>query len=341
MNTRGRLPIISFFCITLFSGSISLAAILDPSAQAFLNELAASNGKPIYTLNPEDARKGLDTLQETPRKKLPADIQDLTIPGGPYGTIDIRIIRPKGNEEMLPVIIYMHGGGWVLGNEHTHDALIRQIADGAKAAVVFVKYIPAPESQYPNIHEEGYSAAEWIAKNGKKLNLDISRMAIAGDSVGGELATAIAMMAQERGGPNFKFQLLFYPVTDANFSTGSYEQFAKGYYLERKGMQWFWDMYVPDKEMRNEPYASPLKASLEQLSTLPPALIFVNEIDVLRDEGEAYARKLIQAGVPTGSLRLLGMIHDSVMLNALADAPAVKAAIVAGNNALKQALAKR
>ena len=221
----------------------------------------------------------------------------------------------------------MHGGGWVLGGTDTHDRLIREIANGVQAAVIFVDYTRAPEGQYPLAHEEGYAAVEWIIKNGASLQMDTSRIAIAGDSVGGLMATAIALMAQERGGPKFMMQLLLYPVTDANFQTESYKQFETGFFLERAGMEWFWDAYVPDKSLRKNPLVAPLNASLEQLKSLPPALVIVDECDVLRDEGEAYAHKLIAAGVPVVACRYLGLTHDFAMLNPITQAPPVRAAI--------------
>ncbi len=319
--------------------SLSKEPVLDPTAQSFLASLTAKGGKPLYELAPDKARLVLDQLQSGPVNLLEADIEDITIPYKP-DDIDIRIVRPKGATGQLPVVIYIHGGGWVLGNENTHDRLIREIANGAQAAVVFVKYTPAPEGHYPTAHNQGYVAAKWIEKEGGKLNLDTSRMAIAGDSVGGLMATAIAMMAVQFGGPRFLFQVLFYPATNAAFDTPSYEKFAKGYYLDRDAMKWFWDMYVPNKTERQDPLVSPLTASLEKLSALPPAMIMTNEADVLRDEGEAYAHKLIAAGVPTIAFRVLGLTHDSVMLNALADVPGVRFTINAANNILKEVFKK-
>lgn len=317
-------------------------SVLDPLLQSFLDDLAAKGGAPIYTLSPKEAREALNAVQAaTPVMKLPVDIEDRTIKSGDMGDLSIRIYRPQGNVEKLPVILYIHGAGWVMGNMQTHDRLVREICVGTQAAVVFVNYSLAPEGQYPLAHEQCYMAAEWLGENGASLNLDTTRMAIAGDSVGGLLATAVAMISQERGGPKFIFQLLFYPVTDANFETESYKQFATGYWLEREGMKWFWDQYVPKIAMREEPYASPLKASLEQLKHMPPALIITNECDVLRDEAEAYARKLMQAGVPTVAVRYLGMIHDSVMLNAITKAAPVRAAIEQAIDTLKKVLAKK
>lgn len=314
--------------------------VLDPIVQKFIDKLAKAGGAPIYKLKVEEARKLLSDLQSESVQKLPADIEDRTIPTGPNGSIDIRIIRPKGNTEILPVIIYIHGAGWILGGKDTHDRLMREIANGAKAAVVFVDYKRAPEAPYPSIHEEGYASAKWILENGRELKLDTSRMAISGDSVGGLVATAIAMMAQERGGPKFIFQALFYPVTDANFETPSYKQFAEGYFLERDGMKWFWDAYVPNKSMREHPLVSPLKASLEQLKNLPSTLTINGECDVLRDEGEAYSHKLMQAGVKVVAVRYLGMIHDFLMLNSITSAPAVREAIAQANQMFRDAFKK-
>ena len=313
--------------------------ILDPIIQKFLDALAKQGGKPLYTLSYADARKVLDDLQKGPVDTKNTDSEDRTITG-PQGPINIRIVRPKGNTG-LPVIIYIHGGGWILGNKNTHDRLVREIAHGTQAAVVFVDYTPAPEGQYPLAHEQGYAAAQWAQDSSKELNIDSSRMIIAGDSVGGLMATAIAMMAQERGGPQFKMQVLFYPVTDANFDTPSYKQFANGPWLTKQAMEWFWDAYVPNKADRKKPLAAPLQASLDQLKNLPPALIFVNENDVLRDEGEAYARKLIQAGVPVAAFRTLGVIHDCLLINAITQAPAIRAIITAANKIISEAFEKK
>jgi acetyl esterase len=314
--------------------------ILDPIIQKFVDALAKKGGKPLYTLSPADARKVLDDLQKELVALQPADSEDRTITG-PHGPIHLRIVRPKGNTQVLPVIIYIHGGGWILGNKNTHDRLVREIANGTQAAIVFVDYTPAPEGQYPLAHEQGYAAAQWAKEHSKELNIDSSRMVIMGDSVGGLMATAIAMMAQERGSPQFKMQVLFYPVTDANFDTPSYKQFADGPWLTKPAMEWFWDAYVPNKADRKKPLVAPLQASLDQLKKLPPALIFLNENDVLRDEGEAYARKLIQAGVPVAAFRTLGVIHDCLLINAITQAPAIRAIITAANKIISEAFEKR
>ena len=208
----------------------------------------------------------------------------------------VRIVRPPDAAGTLPVILYMHGGGWVLGNADTHDRLVRELAVGTGAAVVFVEYDRSPEAHYPVAIEQGYATAQWIVREGAANRLDPDRMAVAGDSVGGGMTAALALMASERGDVRFVQQSMYYPVTDAAMDTGSYEQFAEGYFLSAKAMAWFWDAYLPDVERRSEPYASPLRASDEQLAGLPPAFVIVDEADVLRDEGEAYAARLRAAG---------------------------------------------
>ena len=249
-------------------------------------------------------------------------------------------MRPKGVDELLPVVMYFHGGGWVLGDKNTHDRLIREIANGSNAAVVFVNYTPSPEAKYPVPIEEAYAATKYIAENGNKLNLNSSKIVAAGDSVGGNMATVVAMMAKERGGPDIIFQLLFYPVTDANFDTGSYKEFANDHWLSLDAMKWYWDNYLPDLEKRKEPTASPLQASIDQLKDLPPAMVINGEFDVLRDEGEAYAHKLNEAGVRVTAVRYLGTIHDFVMLNPITETPATRAAIKQANEMLRNVFNK-
>lgn len=287
---------------------------IEPSIKSFLEDINSQTGPQLYELSVKDAREVLINVQKMDVKKLPADIEDRDIPGGPNGQVSIRIVRPKGKDELLPVVMYFHGGGWVLGDKNTHDRLIREIANGSNSAVVFLNFTPSPEAKYPVPIEEAYAATEYIAKNGKSLNLDPSRLVVAGDNVGGNMATAVAMMAKERNGPDILFQLLFYPVTDVNFDTASYKEFATDHFLTLEAMKWFWDNYLPDKEKRNEPTASPLKASMEQLKGLPSTLVINGEFDVLRDEGEAYAHKLIEAGVKVTAVRYLGTIHDLLCL---------------------------
>jgi len=313
---------------------------LDPKIRKFIEDLDAKGGEPIYKLSPADARKVLESLQSQPVRKLDAKIEDLTIPGGPTKEISIRIVRPANYAGgALPVVMYFHGGGWILGSKNTHDRLIREIANGANVAVVFVNYTPSPEAKYPVPIEQAYAATKYISENGKKMNLDSSRLAVVGDSVGGNMATVVALLAKQRGGPRIIYQALFYPVTDANFETTSYREFANGPWLTKAAMRWFWDAYAPDVASRKNPTASPLQASLDELSGLPPALVITDENDVLRDEGEAYADKMMQAGVSVTAVRYLGAIHDFMMLNPISDTTAARSAIQLANMNLRNALA--
>ncbi len=314
--------------------------VLYPAVQDFLNKLAAQGGPPLYELSPQDAREVLRGLQALKIARPPADIEDRVLPVGPQGRVSIRIVRPRGVWQTLPTIMYFHGGGWVLGDQDTHDRLIREIANGTGAAVVFVNYTPSPEAQYPVPVEEAYAATQWVAEHGGEIHVDSSRLAVAGDSVGGNMATVVALLAKERGGPPIRVQVLFYPVTEAGFDTPSYDQFAEGYFLTREAMKWFWDQYAPDPAARREPTASPLLASVDQLHGLPPTLIITDECDVLRDEGEAYARKLIEAGVKVTATRYLGIIHDFVLLNAITDTPAPRDAIARAGHMLRRAFAR-
>ena len=309
---------------------------LELHTQEFVDSLAGA--PPIYTLSPADARSVLAQAQSIPVGKPSAQTEDIALPVGPTGSVPIRVIRPIGATEVLPVVMYFHGGGWVLGDRDTHDRLVREIAVGAQAAVVFVDYARAPEARYPVAIEQAYAATRYVADNAAELGIDPLRLAVAGDSVGGNMAAAVTLIAKQRRGPNIAFQLLFYPVTDSGFDTPSYNQFADGPWLTKRAMEWFWDAYLPDPAVRKQPTATPLNASLDQLASLPEALVIVDENDVLRDEGEAYARKLSDAGVRVISVRYNGTIHDFVMLNALADTPATRGAIAQAVGALRRAL---
>lgn len=238
--------------------------VLARTAQA----LADANANPpfLYQLSPEEGRTIVDGVQaDPPPVLLDADVSDLTIDGGPTGSVRVRIVRPAGATGVLPVILYVHGLGWVFGGPQTHDRLVRELAVGAQAAVVFRDYDLAPEKQYPTQIEQVYAVADWVAMNGPEQSLDPSRIAVAGDSVGGNMATVTALLAKQRGGASFVGQLLYYPVTDARFDTSSYGQFAEGYFLAREGMRWFWDQYTTDPAERADTTASPLRASLEEL----------------------------------------------------------------------------
>ncbi|MFG2932578.1 alpha/beta hydrolase [Streptomyces achromogenes] len=310
--------------------------VLEPAAAAF----AEATARPpyLFDLPPAEGRKAVDDVQSGDIAKPDVDEEWITVPGGPTGSVRARIVKPVGTDGALPVILYIHGAGWVFGNAHTHDRLVRELAVGAEAAVVFPEYDLSPEARYPVAIEQNYAVAQWIVQQGAAKGLDGSRLAVAGDSVGGNMTAALTLMAKERGDIQLVQQVLFYPVTDASFDTGSYHQFAEGYFLRRDGMRWFWDQYTTDEDQRAEITASPLRATTEQLTGLPPALIITAEADVLRDEGEAYAGKLRRAGVPVTAVRYQGVIHDFVMLDALRETHAAQAAITQAVTVLRTAL---
>jgi acetyl esterase/lipase len=309
--------------------------VLEAASQEFVE--ATSKPPFIYELTPDEARKVLDDVQAQPIDKLPVEERWITVPAE-VGDVRVRIVRPPDATGTLPAILYMHGGGWVLGNAHTHDRLVRELAVGTGAAVVFVEYDRSPEAHYPVAIEQGYATARWIVREGAANQLDPDRIAVAGDSVGGGMTAALALMAGERGDVRFVQQSMYYPVTDAGMDTGSYEQFAEGYFLFAASMAWFWDAYLPDLERRSEPYASPLRASDEQLAGLPPAFVIVDEADVLRDEGEAYAARLRGAGVNVTTVRYDGITHDFMMLNPLSNTHATRAAVAQAISILREAL---
>ncbi|MDQ0904931.1 acetyl esterase [Streptomyces canus] len=311
--------------------------VLEPAAAAF----AEATAHPPYLsdLGPVEGRKTVDEVQSGEIDKPAIDEEWITVTGGPTGSVRARIVKPAGTARTLPVILYIHGAGWVFGNAHTHDRLVRELAVGTGAAVVFPEYDLSPEARYPVAIEQNYAVAQWIVTDGATKDLDGARLAVAGDSVGGNMSAALTLMAKERGDVPLVQQVLFYPVTDANFDTPSYHQFAEGYFLRRDGMQWFWDQYTTDPAQRAEITASPLRATTEQLAGLPPALVITGEADVLRDEGEAYANKLREAGVPVTAVRYQAIIHDFVMLNALRETHAAQAAITQATTVLRTALA--
>jgi acetyl esterase len=336
------------FKTTVASAAIALAttltattALADPvlenNTQNFINVLNASGSAPIYTHSPTDARNVLAGAQAGPIAKRAADVTDTVFPVGPTGETRVRIVRPEGNTDRLPVVVYFHGGGWVLGDKETHDRLIREIAVQANAVVVFVDYERSPEAKYPIAIEQDYAVTKYVADHSEQLNVDPTRLAIAGDSVGGNMTAVVSLLAEQRKGPEIIAQVLFYPVTDANFENGSYNEFANGPWLTKAAMEWFWNQYLPEGTDRTDPKVTPIHAPQDLLAGQAPALIITDENDVLRDEGEAYARKLSQAGVDVTTVRYNGTIHDFVMLNAVADTPAAKAATAQASQFLKNA----
>ena len=313
---------------------------LTTKTEDFISMLENKDAKPLYKMTPEQARQFLDNLQKETHKDIPADVKDTQIFTVNNNSIAKRIIRPANNNEKLPAIIYLHGGGCVMGGKESFDMLIKQLAINTNSVVIFPEYSRSPEAKYPVALKEIYSVLEYIYENPDEFNIDNDSIAIAGDSAGANMATVTALKAKNQNGPKLKFQCLFYPVTNADMDTKSYDLFKDGPWLSKKAMEWFFEAYAPDKESRNDIYVSPLKADEEDLKGLPPTLIITAENDVLRDEGEAYARKLDSAGVDVLNIRINGTIHDFLMLNALSDTRCAKGALNLACNMLKKALHK-
>lgn len=300
---------------------------LNKDIQKFVDDLERQGGKPLYELTPDAARQVLITAQSGP-VSLPAVHQETQLITVNNRDMNVVFVRPDKQAHALPIIFYIHGGGWVMGNEVTHRRLICELAARTNSAVVFPVYANAPAGQYPFVTEDLYAVLEHVTGHAKKYGLDEARLIVMGDSVGGNMAAVMTLMAKAKGKhPRITSQILLYPVTDDNFETESYETYADGPWLTRAAMKWFWDMYAPRAKDRNNITACPLKATKEALADLPPALIVTVENDVLRDEGEAYARKLNAAGVEVASVRVNGAIHDFMMLNALADTAPARGAL--------------
>ena len=333
--------------IALLSALITLAAgqamaeatpVAEYNTRAFLDALAAGGGKPLESLSPQDARAVLVGAQSSVKVDMSGVSVSDKIIEVDGKQLKLTIVRPEGVKGDLPAFMFFHGGGWVLGDYPTHARLIRDLVVNSGAVAVYVDYTPSPEAKYPTAINQAYAATQWVSEHGKEIKVDSSRLAVAGNSVGGNMAAVVALKAKEAGTPKLRFELLLWPVTDASFETASYQQFAQGHFLTEPMMQWFWDNYTTDPKQRAEIYASPLRASTEQLKGLPPTLIQTAELDVLRDEGEAYARKLDAAGVTVTLVRYNGMIHDYGLLNPLAHVPATQAAMRQAGLELKQHL---
>jgi acetyl esterase len=310
---------------TGFVGSdLRTELILEPAAQQLAD---ATAGPPFLSeLGYAAARKLLDDIQAGPVQKLPVDEEWVTVPTA-VGDVRVRIIKPQDSEGNLPVILYLHGGGWVLGNAGTHDRLVRELAVGSGAALAFVEYSRSPEARYPVAIEQAYATAHWLVPEGAERSFDGTRIAVAGDSAGGNMATVLTLMAKDRGDVRFVQAQMYYPVTDAAMDTESHRRFADGPYNTGRTMEWFWDAYIAEPAQRFEISASPNQATIEQLRGLPPTVVLVDAADVLRDEGEAYAAKLRAAGVPVTAVRYDGICHDFMMLDPLSQTNATRAAI--------------
>src|SRR5476649_1053892 len=337
MNTMGKALTGTLLALSI-NTAFAAPGDVEHTTQAFLDVLNAGTGQPMEQLTPKDARAVLTGAQAGVKLTLPnADVSQKTIQvdGKP---LDLTIVRPAGVKGALPVFMFFHGVGWVLGDYPTHERLVRDLVVGSGAVAVFVNYTPSPEAHYPVAINQAYAATKWVAEHADEINVDASRLAVAGNSVGGNMAAVVALMAKEKGTPHIAFQLLLLPLTDAIFATESYLTYPEGFFLSRNMMKWFWDAYTTDAGKRKELHASPLQAKPEQLAGLPPALIQVAEYDVLRDEGEAYGRKLNEAGVEVTLVRYDGLIHDYGLLNPLATIPAVKTALAQAAAAIRHYL---
>lgn len=334
LNTLSAAVLSATATVAMAAGSPGV----EHTTQSFLEALAKGGGQPLETLSPADARQVLVGAQAG--AKLPAaDVSERTISvdGKP---VKLNIVRPLGVKGKLPAFVFVHGGGWILGDFPTHERFVRDLVVDSGIAAVFVNYTPSPEARYPVAIGEIYGATKWVAEHGTEINVDGTRLAVVGNSVGGNMAAVTALMAKNKGGPEIKAQVLFWPVTNASFENASYDEFEQGHFLTRPMMKWFWDAYTVDANQRKEIYASPLLATPEQLRGLPPALIITAEKDVLRDEGEAYGRKLDAAGVPVVTTRYNGMIHDFGLLNVLSTVPATRAALHQAAEELRAKLGK-
>jgi acetyl esterase len=336
MKSVVQIAVASFAALAASTALAAGSPGVEHTTQGFLEALAKGGGKPLETMSPVDARAVLVGAQAG--AKLPAaDVSEKTISidGKP---LKLTIVRPAGAKGVLPAFMFFHGGGWILGDFPTHERFVRDLVADSGAAAVFVNYTPSPESRYPVAINEAYAATKWVAENGAQIDVDGKRLAVAGNSVGGNMAAVVALMAKAKGAPALRAQVLFWPVTNANFENASYDEFANGHFLTKDMMKWFWDAYTTDAKQRQDIYASPLLATAEQMKGLPPALVQTAEKDVLRDEGEAYARKLDAAGVTVVSTRYSGMIHDFGLLNVLSSVPSTRAALHQASEELKQRL---
>ena len=336
---------IAFSVVIFISHAVSaqtLDASKDPQIESntrgFLKVLNSGTGKPLEQMAPKDARAILVGAQASVKVDLSGvTFTEKTITQDGQ-SIKLNIVRPANVKGILPVFMFFHGGGWVLGDFPTHQRMVRDLVVESGAVAVFVNYTPSPEAHYPVAINQAYAATKWVAKNGKQIGVDGKRLAVTGNSVGGNMAAVVALMAKDKKSPSIKLQVLFWPVTNAYFETESYNLFGKDRFLTKNLMMWMWDNYTTDANQRKEIYASPLQATVEQLRGLPTALIQTAENDILRDEGEAYARKLDEAGVKVTATRFNGMIHDWGLLNVISTIPGTKSAMLQAGAELKKAL---
>ncbi|WP_254560920.1 alpha/beta hydrolase [Dyadobacter diqingensis] len=335
----------AFFASILLSGTLSAQTIdpaqdpaIESNTKVFLNALNTGGGKPLEQLSPKDARAVLTGAQESVKVDVSGiEVSEKTVKSEGLD-VKLTIVRPAGVKSKLPVFMFFHGGGWVLGDFPTHKRIVRDLVVNSGAVAVFVNYTPSPEAHYPVAINEAYASTKWVAEHGNEINVDGKRLALAGNSVGGNMTAVVALMAKDKKGPEIKLQVLMWPVTDANFETASYNRYADKRFLTKNMMIWFWDNYTTSPAERNEIYASPLRASKTQLAGLPTALIQTAENDVLRDEGEAYGRKLDEAGVKVTVTRYNGMIHDFGLLNPISNVPGSRSVVLQAAAEIKNAL---
>ena len=310
---------------------------IDPQIRSFLAEVN-KNSSPFWELPGPSVRAVLTGLQD----RTPVDLSGVTVTerfiSHDGQSVKVFIVKPERASGRPPVVLFIHGGVWVAGNFENHQRLVRDLVVGSGAAAVFVEYTPIPDAVFPTQVEQAYAAARWVAEHGAEVGVDGSRIAVAGNSVGGDMSAALTMMAKDRGGPDIRLQVLLIPATDTNFDTASYRDFDTGRFLPRAFMEFGWKIYAPDAKALSNPYAVPMQASIERLRGLPPALVITAENDPLRDEGEAYARKLKEAGVAVTATRYNGTIHDFVLLNGIKDVPSTQAALRQTSDAIREAL---
>ena len=310
---------------------------IDPQVRSFLAKINA-DPSPFWELpqpKPQEILTGLQSQTVVDMSGATTTERTISQDGR---TVKLYIMKPDRVSSNPGVVLFIHGGVWIVGNFENHQRLMRDIVVGSGQIGVFVEYTPLPQAKFPTQLEESYAALKWIAGHAQELGADGTRIAIAGNSVGGNMTAALALMTKDRGGPKVSYQVLLIPATDASVDTRSYHEYGTGRFLSRAFMKYGWDLYAPDAKTRDNPYVSPLRASASELKGLPPALVITAENCPLRDEGEAYARKMKEAGISVDAVRYNGTIHDFVLLNALRHVPSTEAAIDQINEGLRQHL---
>jgi len=310
---------------------------LSPPVKVFLKGLN-TGGPGLETLSTDAARLVLVNAQKAFKVDLSGVTKSEKTISADGFTIKLDIVRPAGIKGVLPVFIFIHGGGWVLGDFPTHERMVRDLVVLSGCAGVFINYTRTPDTKFPTAINEIYAATKWVAENGKEIQVDGSKLAVVGNSVGGNMTAVTTLKAKAENGPKIKLQIMMWPIVDADFETESYKLYGEQRFLTVPTMKWMYDMYIADPEKRKDIYASPLRASVEQLKGLPPALIQVAENDILRDEGEAYGRKLEEAGVAATTVRYNGVIHDFGLLNGLAEIPQTRSLFIQAAAELKKYL---